>query len=824
MSSSLNENQTLFAPTLHTTERGPISLLIDSERPNWASVDPRGASIIHQIDGKTTVGQMIANYQNQYQLDWAKSWLHCQSFLQEMLRSGLISTTPLIRAPFPGRFEIVQMKQLSELWLHLTNTCNLACTHCLVSSSPTGIAGEGTAFWHKTIAQALALGTNRFYITGGEPFIRPDIFELIESILQSANLVILTNAILLRGDKLNRLSQFDPARLKLQISLDGPTAEQNDPIRGKGSFEATVRGIKEVIGAGFSPTLTAVVTESNCESLYEMVPLAARLGIKNLHLLLGHARGRATESKSLASPSNEKLLEIFLTVKRLTKEAGISFDNIETIKGKLTGRAGVISDLMNIGYESLCVYADGTVYPSAATASIPELAMGSLLDQSLSDIWKTAPVGEKIRRSTVQKKTKCKDCYLKYLCGGGDLEHTYLHSGSFLGEDPFSSFHEQLILDILFSIATERASQQTASGYDRPRLLAAMGESALFNPEKSGVVIEGGFEVALSRSSCVLSVNLDSARKVVQAFYTDAAESAQPALCCAGDYPFADVSHIPQGALDIAYGCGSPVPLAHLRAGETAVDLGSGGGIDCFVMAKAVGTAGQVVGIDMTDAMIAKATGFKKEVADNLGFDVVTFRKGVLEEIPLPEQFADVVLSNCVINLSANKQQVFGEIWRVLKDFGRTVLSDTVSEKPLPAGMKANPRLWGECVSGALTETQYLADLERAGFYGLSVVKKAFWKEVEGYRFYSVVIVGYKFEKKAGCDFIGQKAVYLGPMQAVVDEEGHLFPRNQPVEVCTDTAEKLRNPPYKESFLVIGGDAIEESKSSAGSCLPGQCC
>lgn len=837
MSIPLNEKSRLFAPTFHQIAKDKVVLVIDPEHPHWIATNDKGAEILSYVDGKKSLGDIISIYRNHHGMDWAAGWLDCQTFLQDAIRAGFLSLTPFVRAAYPGRAHAISTKRLSELWMHVTNACNLSCNHCLVSSSPSGITGEATTFWKKTIDEALALGTSRFYITGGEPFLRADIFEIIDFILPHAELVILTNAILLKGEKLKQLTLRAPNRsqgtlpsqgtfpLRLQISLDGPTAEFNDPIRGVGSFDLTVRGIKEAVSAGFSPTLTTVVTQSNIDVLPLMIPLAGSLGIKNIHLLLSHHRGRATESNNLSSPSNEVLLETFLKLNTLAIENGITLDNIETQKGRLMGRSGVKFDLMNMAYESLCVYADSGVYPSAALAGIPSLKMGSLSEQSLSDIWQNAALARDIRNATVQKKTKCKDCYLKFLCGGGDMEHTYHHSGSFLGEDPFSTFHENLVLEILFMNAKEKMARKTNSGYNRPIVITAMGEDAIADNKETGFATCGGFEVAIARSGCVLSVEIDHARKIVRNFYTAAAESADPQLCCTGGYSREDVSHIPQGALDISYGCGSPVPFAQIVPGEVVVDLGAGGGIDCFVMAKKVGALGRVIGIDMTDAMLEKANQFKTDVASNLGYDVVQFHKGFLEAVPLPDSFADVILSNCVINLSANKQAVLIEIWRVLKDFGRAVISDTVSEKPLPQPMKSNPRLWGECVSGALTEEQYLAELERSGFYGLSVVKKDFWKEVEGNRFYSVVLTGYKFAKKAGCDYAGQKAVYLGPMQAVMDEEGHLFPRNQAVEVCTDTAAKLQNPPYDRSFLVIGGD--KESRKGGVTpplqCLPGCC-
>jgi len=832
MTETIENESRFFAPIYQEVSRNDIRLLIDPESPHWIATDAQGAFLMRLLDGKLTFTEIVARYGQAYHLDWAKAWLHCHSFIADALGKQFISTSPFSRSPYPGRSEVLQLNRLTDLWLHVTNACNLSCEHCLVSSSPEGIPGGDTAFWAKVIDEAKALGAFRFYITGGEPFLREDLFEIIDRILKDADpahseLIILTNGMLFRGENLKKLSQYDPKRIQLQISLDGPSAEINNPMRGNGTFDATVRGIKEVIGLGFSPTLTTVVNRSNVGKLSEMVQLASTLGIKNIHLLLSHNRGRAVGAEALSSPSNQALLEAFKRTKMEADKFGMTFDNHDVLMSKLMGQSGVKVDLSNAAYESLCVYADGYVYPSAALAGIEVLRMGDVSKQSLEAIWREAPIGDEIRKGSVQNKAKCKDCYLKYLCGGGDLEHTFLYSERLMGEDPFSEFYEHWIQEILFSHAQNKAQQKTASGYDRPRLLAAMGEDAILDDKISGTSTTGGFEVSLSRSACVLSVDLDHSRRVVSDFYGNAAESPQPELCCPEGYPLEDSEHIPKEVLDISYGCGSPVGLAGISSGEVMVDLGSGGGIDCFIAAKKVGSSGRVIGIDMTDPMLNQAKQAKEKVVRNLGYDNVEFKKGYLEDIPLPDRSTNIVTSNCVINLSPDKKQVFVEIWRILKDFGRIVISDTITEQPLPKGMKANPRLWGECVSGALTEKEYLSKLEQAGFYGLSVLKKTLWKEVEGFRFFSVVIRGYKFEKKKGCTYTGQKAIYLGPMQAVVDEEGHLFPRNEAVTVCTDTAAKLQHAPYQTSFVLTQGENVTIGESSADESASGpkeNCC
>jgi SAM-dependent methyltransferase len=223
----------------------------------------------------------------------------------------------------------------------------------------------------------------------------------------------------------------------------------------------------------------------------------------------------------------------------------------------------------------------------------------------------------------------------------------------------------------------------------------------------------------------------------------------------------------------------------------------------------------------MTDRMLAVARENQPRVAAALGYDIVEFREGFLEQIPIETRGVDLVTSNCVVNLSPDKPRVFEEIWRILKDHGRIVISDIVSEREVPPRLKVNPRLWGECLVGALTQDGFLAALERAGFYGLTLLRRSYWKEVEGYPFFSVTVQGFKYEKTAGCVFQGHRALYLGPGKLFVDEEGHQFPRNEPYEVCTDTAAKLSRAPYRGMFAILEpGD----DRTGYACCAPGEGC
>jgi ubiquinone/menaquinone biosynthesis C-methylase UbiE len=164
-------------------------------------------------------------------------------------------------------------------------------------------------------------------------------------------------------------------------------------------------------------------------------------------------------------------------------------------------------------------------------------------------------------------------------------------------------------------------------------------------------------------------------------------------------------------------GCGNPVKLAEIRDGETVLDLGSGGGIDVFLASRQVGPSGRVIGIDMTSEMLARA----RTNAERLGLGNVEFRQGLIEALPLEESSVDVILSNCVINLSPNKAAVFSEAFRVLKPGGRLVVSDMVAEGALPAEIRENPDRWAACIGGALPEEEYLGAIREAGFASVAV-------------------------------------------------------------------------------------------------------
>jgi arsenite methyltransferase len=231
--------------------------------------------------------------------------------------------------------------------------------------------------------------------------------------------------------------------------------------------------------------------------------------------------------------------------------------------------------------------------------------------------------------------------------------------------------------------------------------------------------------------------------KIASRFTTQAEASccgaghSQSSSCCGGEndaalsqvtrlYEAPDVGELPDDVTNLSLGCGDPITLASLEHGQTVLDLGSGGGIDCFLAGKRVGEHGHVIGVDMTPAMLDKARANKAK----LGANNVEFRLGEIEHLPVENETVDVVISNCVINLSPDKPQVFREAFRVLKPGGKLAVSDIVTDGPLPDEIKKDLSAWAGCVAGAWDARDYIVAIEAAGFERVELTPVYLSKEV----------------------------------------------------------------------------------------------
>jgi arsenite methyltransferase len=310
-------------------------------------------------------------------------------------------------------------------------------------------------------------------------------------------------------------------------------------------------------------------------------------------------------------------------------------------------------------------------------------------------------------------------------------------------------------------------------------------------------------QACLCSFTCEDAMPIDEITQKVSDRYARAASMGEQ-MCCPTSYDMADLqSFIPEEVLKISYGCGTPAGLKTVSQGETVLDIGSGGGIDCFAASRLVGPTGHVIGIDMTDTMLAIARKHAPLVATNLGYasSNVEFRKGMADAIPVIDGAVDLIISNCVINLAPDKRKVFREMFRVAKPGGRFTISDIVADQLVPQYLVHDAEKWGDCLSGALTLTDYIAGMVGAGFLGIHLIKASSWQMIDGIHFFSVTLTGYKLPAGAPQSDV-RYATLRGPFSRVVDELGTTYLRGIPQPITPETVGLLSQAPLVSHFIL----------------------
>ena len=308
---------------------------------------------------------------------------------------------------------------------------------------------------------------------------------------------------------------------------------------------------------------------------------------------------------------------------------------------------------------------------------------------------------------------------------------------------------------------------------------------------------------------------MENIEAAVRARYGSASQFKEDALCCPVKYNPEYLKILPGEIIERDYGCGDP--SAFVLPGETVLDLGSGGGKICYIASQIVGEKGSVIGVDTNLEMLALANKYRDEMALKTGFANTEFRYGKIQDLKLnlslvdeylrenPIKMADdffayesyvtkikaekpliaddsidLILSNCVLNLvkPEDKQQMFAEMFRVLKYGGRVAISDIIADEDVPIHLQNDPELWSGCISGAFREDLFIEAFEKAGFYGMEIVKRDDkpWRVVEGIEFRSVTIVAFK-GKQGICLERNQAVIYKGPWKRVFDDDGHALER-----------------------------------------------
>ena len=348
--------------------------------------------------------------------------------------------------------------------------------------------------------------------------------------------------------------------------------------------------------------------------------------------------------------------------------------------------------------------------------------------------------------------------------------------------------------------------------------------------------------------------------RAVRERYAAGARQPQASLCCPTDgYDQRYLELLPQEIIEKDYGCGDPT--RYVNVGETVVDLGSGAGKNCYILAQKVGAIGKVIGVDINDEMLGLSRKYLAPMHSKLGYENVSFVKGRIQDLALDldlvqrwleqhpissvEQFAafeaecdrfrqsqpliatnsiDVVISNCVLNLvrPQDKKQLFAEIFRVLKRGGRAIISDIVCDETPTDKILSDPELWSGCISGAFLENEFLEMFEQAGFYGVQILARQSepWQVIDGVEFRSLTVQAFK-GKEGECWERNQAVVYRGPWKSVQDDDGHTLYRGERMAVCDKTFQIYTNPKgayHRDVIAIEPGETISLESATLFDC------
>ena len=329
--------------------------------------------------------------------------------------------------------------------------------------------------------------------------------------------------------------------------------------------------------------------------------------------------------------------------------------------------------------------------------------------------------------------------------------------------------------------------------------------------------------------------------RAVHERYSQASKSSEASLCCPVDYDTRYLDVLSAELIERDYGCGDP--SRYVREGDAVLDLGSGGGKVCYIAAQIVGAQGNVVGVDINDDMLALARRYQHEIGDRIGYHNVDFRKGRIQDLALnidkfeaylaanPVRTADdwlraqaeadrlrleeplidadsidVIVSNCVLNLVRPdaRHELFQGMHRVLRRGGRAVISDIVSDEPVPEDLRKDPQLWSGCISGAFVEEELIDAFKHAGFYGMEIVARQDqpWATIQGIEFRSITVRAYKGKEGPCLDHL-QAVIYRGPWKSIQDDDGHTLHRGVRTAVCEKTFGILTREPYADQVIPL---------------------
>ena len=394
-------------------------LLFDPNTPNWVIVNDLGKEIIEMCDGKRNVSEIVTALCEKYGSTHDESIGEILDFVNELKAKFFLLEDEF---PPPKRAK-KENANLMNLWINVTNRCNLQCIHCHLSSG-LPLKDELTkGEIYRIINEAEELGVKHLVVTGGEPLIRKDALNILDYACQHCDrVVLLTNGTLITEGMAQKLGELN---LDIQVSLDGAREETHDFIRGPGSFRKTIEGVQNLVKAGTEPHTSMTIMKKNMNEIPEMVQLLRELGIRYLNLPILQIKGRAKDNKSSIELEIEDMIAVIKTVLEVSKEGDIVLSMEKNLQDKIEIKRKI--DLCEAGCSVVSVAADGCVYPCAGLHE-KEFYAGNIRKQPLEKIWNENGILNWLRSFSVLDIPECRDCDLKFICGGGchvDRYHAY---------------------------------------------------------------------------------------------------------------------------------------------------------------------------------------------------------------------------------------------------------------------------------------------------------------------------------------------------------------------------------------------------------------
>ncbi|MBU7018863.1 MAG: radical SAM protein [Theionarchaea archaeon] len=418
-----------YIPEERITEEkeGEMYLVLAPEVPNCISVNADGKDIINVCDGRRTIKEITDIISARKGEDPEKNLSAMVAFFDYLENKKFASIEPfVVEGPSPKKPE-----KLISLWLNITYECNLRCRHCH-SSFGSPLENElSTEEIIAVIKESSQFEECKLVISGGEPFCRDDIFQILKAASDhfKGRVLVITNGTLIDDEKAKALADIP---VVVQVSLEGPDEESNDAIRGRGVFRKALKTIRDLKRLGVALIVRMTLLKTNMSKIGETIKFVKREGIGKVVFGTLQRSGRAYEFVKDIDPTTDELIEAYRKMRELDPDFTY-IDFVESLKPGVT--RGEKVDLCGAGADTLSVGADGGVYPCAGLM-YPEFLAGNVKESSLKEIWKKSPVLEEIRSFSVSDIPGCNNCPIRYLCGGGCRVDMYWEHGNIQGKTP----------------------------------------------------------------------------------------------------------------------------------------------------------------------------------------------------------------------------------------------------------------------------------------------------------------------------------------------------------------------------------------------------